>query len=1200
MSIIGSNVLAGASGAGAAGYAIERSLRFNSGDSAYLSKQYTTSGNRRKATISMWLKRGNLANNSGLFLVSDNATSTFSYDFDTDDTIRLYFNNGAANLNTSAVFRDASAWYHLTLVIDTANATSSDRIKIYVNGVNQTLTGTFPSQNSDTELGLTGSWVHTIGRHIGGSEQLDGSLADVHFIDSQALSASDFGGLDSNNVWQAKEYAGTYSTNGFHLDFSDNSSDAALGTDTSGNGNTWTVNNLTAAGNSNIYTYAVTTTEGGGAFYSGTGANLFSASTLLYGGYNTSAPYDSNIVWTPPGGVSVNNPKITLSYYSAVKINGTVYTPTGSGELTIPFVGTLNTLVLENTDGSGAVVRAYGLKPDGTNLVTIIDSAGTDALRDSPSQIAGQTDTGVGNEVIGNYATLNPIMTQGTAPTVTNGNLDAVGTSQGRVTGTFGLTSGKWYFEVTRTTYSDIGNHMAFGVMDASSSLATTAYGGNPTSSGGNAQEWVLTDRATAVNNSTYTNLNSTLGNVVAGDVVQICVDMDNKKIWFGKNNTFSGVPASATGEAFSNLPATVLPLFYTDYTGLSFNGGQRAFAYTAPSGYKALCVSNLPDPTIADGSTAMNVATWTGSGAARNITGLNHRTGLAWVKYRSGNLGSGAHYLFDSNRGANKYMSSNSAGAEDGSYTDLVTGFLSDGFSLGADAGSGGVNYSASGYTNEKYVGWSWAGGANSNKTYAITVSNPGSGNKFYADGALQPTLTLAEGSIYRFDQSSGTNSTHPLRFSTTSDGTHGGGSEYTTGVTTSGTPGSAGAYTQIVIAASAPTLYAYCTAHSGMGFQINTSDTAGYTIPAGGLNSSLYDQSQTWSNSYTDPGGWYDAASNATKTFDGSTSSMSSSSATGATATFSLSTGISYSARVEVNTNFSGTLTFNGSGSISANNNGWTTLATGSGTFSAFTATADSGQRVNTRAVRVDGILLVDSGATPPNVPSIASRVQANPSAGFSIVNYLTNGTSGATVGHGIAAPHMIITKSRDDGTRGWAVYHRSVSVSGDYTLVLNSTAAKQGPDDLFTGVSSTTFTLGNDPWTNWSTTQNMIAYCFAPVEGYSAFGSYEGLGTTGGAFVYLGFRPALLIVKDIDGTWDWYMYDTARNTYNVVNNVLKPSSINIEEGHATNNTFDFLSNGFKVKGATSQSEPTNYSGHTYVYYAAAEHPFKSSRAR
>ena len=102
---------------------------------------------------------------------------------------------------------------------------------------------------------------------------------------------------------------------------------------------------------------------------------------------------------------------------------------------------------------------------------------------------------------------------------------------------------------------------------------------------------------------------------------------------------------------------------------------------------------------------------------------------------------------------------------------------------------------------------------------TYVVTVANPGSGNRYYIDGVLQQTVEMLEGFTYKFDQSAGSNSGHPLRLSTTSNGTHAGGSEYTTGVTTVGTPGSAGAYTQIVVAVGAPTLYYYCSVHSLMG---------------------------------------------------------------------------------------------------------------------------------------------------------------------------------------------------------------------------------------------------------------------------------------------------------------------------------------------------------------------------------------------
>jgi hypothetical protein len=234
-------MLSAAAGAAPKGYEIQRSLRFNSADSAYLSRTFASAGNRRTWTWSGWVKR--VSSGTTQHLIRTNTTPITLLRFEAGDSLYFYSVGVSAEIRTTALYRDFSAWYHVVLAVDTTQATSSNRIKLYVNGVQVTAfsTETYPSQN--TELGINTASAHAIGATTTPDEFANQYLADVHFIDGSALTPSSFGENDTDTgVWQPKKYAGTYGTNGFYLNFSDNSNTTAstLGKDYSGNGNNWT------------------------------------------------------------------------------------------------------------------------------------------------------------------------------------------------------------------------------------------------------------------------------------------------------------------------------------------------------------------------------------------------------------------------------------------------------------------------------------------------------------------------------------------------------------------------------------------------------------------------------------------------------------------------------------------------------------------------------------------------------------------------------------------------------------------------------------------------------------------------------------------------------------------------------------------------------------------------------------------------
>ena len=234
-------------------------------------------------------------------------------------------------------------------------------------------------------------------------------------------------------------------------------------------------------------------------------------------------------------------------------------------------------------------------------------------------------------------------------------------------------------------------------------------------------------------------------------------------------------------------------------------------------------------------------------------------------------------------------------------------------------------------------------------------------------------------------------------------------------------------------------------------------------------------------------------------------------------------------------------------------------------------------------------------NAGTTSSNTDgSKTATVQANQDAGFSIVTYAGSG-SASTVGHGLAdTPDVIIFKNRS-AANVWATYHQGLG--NNYKLELNSANAQDSDGSFMNGTlpTSSVFTVGASVNTNGSGS-NYVAYCFAEKQGYSKFSSYVGNGTANnGPFVYLGFKPAFVMIKSTAATGAHIMWDLKRSPFNLMDDIINAAEADAE---STNGIYgiDVVSNGFKIKN-TGANNGTNQSGTKYVYYAFAENPFVTS---
>ena len=773
------------------GYQISRSVRLRAAASAYFSRTFSSGGSQTTWTFSFWYKRALLSQSSYPDILSTNSGSPNQNNFrwQADDTLLFYVQSSAstlAYLQTTQVFRDPSAWYHIVLTIDTTNATSTDRVRLYVNGqrVTSFSTATYPSQNQ-TLPSFNGAVTHYLGSNSSTVGFNDCYMTEVNFVNGQALTPSSFGVTSAaTGVWGPIKYTGTYGTTGFYLPFPLNNTSSygasfngssqylttstnaslALGTNsftveywlyissnvggvvavTSGNGTTtydglfgyqtgsqsillylsstgssWDIASGTTIGSTPTGTWNhVAITRNGSTFYTfvnGVQGATFTSSASIYQSANSfvmgraqsntplngylsnvrvvvgTALYTSNFVPPTTALTAVTNTKLLTLQNATIVDNSTnalTFTNTGSVTTSTQYPFANPTI---GADSSG---NYNNWAPNNINVTT----TGTtyDSMVDVP--VGYGSDTGVGGEVRGNYAVINPLDSYTSG--VSNGNLkfsDGSGTGYQMASSlaTPDISAYSFYCEVT----VDAG----YGVGIVTTSTFT---GGTTTAATTRLAYYSNGQKFTASTGSAYG------ATFTAGDVIGIAIG--GGSITFYKNGVSQGV-------AFSSLTGSYK--FYAWSAGSAGNGvqwnfGQRAFAYTAPSGYLAPCTQNLATPTIVNGANYMNVTLYGGNSSTQTV---NNSAGFYpdfnWIKIRSS---TGSHVLVNSVVGGSKQLFSNLTNAEQ-TDTNMTSAISSSGIALGNNStGTGNSNIST--YT---YVLWQWlagAGSSSSNTSGSIT----------------------------------------------------------------------------------------------------------------------------------------------------------------------------------------------------------------------------------------------------------------------------------------------------------------------------------------------------------------------------------------------------------------------------------------------------------------------------------------------
>jgi hypothetical protein len=1306
--------------AAAGGYQVSRSLRFNSSDSGFLSRTPAVAGNRTTWTWAGWLKRSGTSRD---VLLAQWSGLGFAFEIDSSSRIDAYdYTSGYDwHLISTPVYRDPSAWYHIVLAYDTTQATASNRIKLYVNGTQVTTfsTETYPSPSY-------AGYVNTASAHgIGGAfgVYLDACLAEVFFIDGQALDPSSFTEVSATTGQLIPlAYTGTYglvsvaaATGALPIFNTTGTYGAVQGSGTRTDSNSASlVLALPLVTNANDVSNAIngaSTTK----TTSPSGAVASSAQSIFYGGsflFNGSGDY---IAVTDNADFAFGTGNSTVEmwvYPNTLVSNDVLYDgrqSTGGTATGFSIVVNSSGIVQTYTAGGYRCTSTSTLSVGKWSHIAVVRSSGTDTLfidgiaqADTDTLGGNYTDQKcrIGSDVNGSEAwggyiadfrlykgaakytsNFSPVVSynnsfhldfaDNSAATAATLGKDISGNSNNWTPNNFSVVSGTG---VVTTPASNAPPTVDYLVV---------AGGGGGSRGGGGAGGLRSTVTATGGGGTlesplsviASTSYTVTVGAGGAGDPSAGSTGTN------GANSVFG--PITSTGGG-AGAQATVAPLsggsgggaeqggisgaagtanqgfaggdgFGSGSTRGSGGGGgagavgvNGASAAGGAGGAGVACSITGSSVTYGGGGGTHGISSagagGTGGGGAGAVSGpggagsANTGGGGGGGGNAGGAGGSGIVIIRYANTyddlivgGGLTYTYANTGGYKIYSFTASATAAQSAGndslvdtpTSYGTDTGVGGEvrgNYAtlnplnkASAVTlsngNLDVVGtsWNWAMttiAVNSGKWYwEVTHTNGGADNLFCGiakttfqnftydlNHAVSDSYNLwGYTSYFGNKEGQGSNTSYGATFQTAGDivgcaldmdaGTI---TFYKNGVSQGqafsgitaqvcpvwgGTGSSIGAanfnFGQRAFAYPLSGFKALCDTNLGAPVVAKPNelmDVALYT----GNNSSLTISGFNLSPDFI----WFKARSYA-----------------GSHALVDIVRGASN----QLNSNLTNAESTNtaGAGLQSFNSDG-------------FTLGTESSATGSTNGTQTYAAWMWDAGtSTVSNTDgSITSQVRANPSAGFSIVGFNSGSAGNYTVGHGLGVkPQFIITKARNGSTFNWSINHVSIATTVNKYLPFTTSATSDNGSAAWgaslADTNSTTFGISSANAVEAS--KDCIAYCFAPVVGYSSFGSYVGNGSSDGPFVYTGFRPAFFMVKASSTTGPWIIYDSKRPGYNPELDTLSPDSSAAEDssGGTTN---DIVSNGFKIRGTNDR----NVSAVTYIYAAFAENPFQYARAR